>query len=60
MLFPDLTCSEIADIASSYNNAIAKVDAILQKLAEISNLETPPTEVAEFCATAAADFAALK
>merc|ERR1712055_865466 len=56
----DLTCTEIAEIASSYNNAIAKVDAILQKLAEISNLETPPTEVAEFCATAAADFAALK
>ena len=55
-----MTCTEIAEIASSYNTAIAKVDAILQKLAEISNLETPPTEVAEFCATAASDFAALK
>lgn len=60
ILFPDLTCTEMAEIVSNYNNAIAKVDEILQKLAEISNLETPPTEVTEFCATAAADFAALK
>ena len=59
-LFPDLTCAEMAKIVSDYNSALAKVDAILEKLAEISSLATPPSEVAEFCSTAAADFVALK
>ena len=57
-LFPDLTCSEMA---SSYNTAIAKVDLILEKLAEIPSLETPPSEeIVEFCEAASADFNALK
>merc|ERR1712130_863856 len=54
----DLTCSEMA---SSYNTAIAKVDLILEKLVEITSLETPPSEeVVEFCEAASADFNALK
>ena len=50
----------MAKIVSDYNSALARVDAILEKLAEISSLATPPSEVADFCSTAAADFAALK
>jgi len=56
----DLTCAEMAKIVSDYNGALAKVDAILEKLAEIWSLGTPPSEVAEFCSSATADFAALK
>merc|ERR1712130_319466 len=53
-----MTCSEMA---SSYNTAIAKVDLILEKLAEIPSLETPPSEeIVEFCEAASADFNALK
>ena len=59
-LFPDLTCAEMAKIVSDYNGALVKVDSILEKLAEISSLATPSSEVAEFCSTATADFAALK
>ena len=47
-------------IVSDCNGALAKVDDILEKLAEISSLGSPPSEVAEFCSTATADFAALK
>ena len=50
----------MAKIVSDYNGALVKVDAILEKLAEISSLATPSSKVAEFCSTAAADFAALK
>ena len=50
----------MAKIVLDYNGALAKVDAILEKLAEISSLGTPPSEVAEFCSTATADFAAIK
>jgi len=49
----DLTCAEMSKI-------VAKVDAILEKLAEISSLASLSSKVAEFCSTAADDFAALK
>ena len=50
----------MAELVSNFKSALAKVDLILEKLEEISSLETPSSEVANFCSTAASDLTALK
>ena len=55
----DLSCTEMAELVANFKSALAKVDLILVKLEEISGLETP-SEVVQFCSTAATDLTALK
>ena len=56
----DLSCTEMAELVANFKSALAKVDLILVKLEEISGLETPSSEVVQFCSTAATDLTALK
>ena len=60
LFFSDLSCTEIAELVANFMSALAKVDLIVEKLEEISSLETPSSEVVQFCSTAASDLTALK